>query len=141
MLKFHCHFVLFCYQKIPVLIHESHSRRFPSPILLFRQLRPLFVSMNCQTVRIFHAIRSFYLYQLKIGLNFLQDFLGAKNFLEFGFQTIQDQRKRYGNTSTFDKLSNFLSQEILVNNILMAEENREKLYVYMYLFCENFHQN
>ena len=89
----------------------------------------------------FHAIWIFYLYQLKIGLNFLQDFLGAKNFLEFGFQTIQDQRKRYGNTSTFDKLSNFLSQEILVNNILMAEENREKLYVYMYLFCENFHQN
>ncbi|XP_028392786.1 integrator complex subunit 8-like isoform X5 [Dendronephthya gigantea] len=56
-----------------------------------------------------------------------KDFVGAKSFLDFGFQTIQDQRKRYGNTSTFDKLSNFLSQEILVTNILIAEENREKL--------------
>ena len=56
-----------------------------------------------------------------------KDFVVAKSFLDFGFQTIQDQRKRYGNTSTFDKLSNFLSQEILVANILMAEENREKL--------------
>jgi hypothetical protein len=54
----------------------------------------------------------------------------AKSFLDFGFQTMQDQRKRYGNTATFDKLSNFLSQEILVINILMAEENREKLYEY-----------
>ncbi|CAB3992343.1 Hypothetical predicted protein [Paramuricea clavata] len=56
-----------------------------------------------------------------------KDFVVAKSFLDFGFQTMQDQRKRYGNTATFDKLSNFLSQEILVINILMAEENREKL--------------
>lgn len=56
-----------------------------------------------------------------------KDYVEAKSFLDYGFQTIQEQRKRYGNTSTFDKLSNFLSQEILVTNILMAEENRGKI--------------
>lgn len=54
-------------------------------------------------------------------------YIEAKSFLDFGFQTIQERRKRYGSTSTFDKLSNFISQEILVANILMAEENREKI--------------
>ena len=65
----------------------------------------------------------------------------AKSFLDFGFQTMQDQRKRYGNTATFDKLSNFLSQEILVINILMAEENREKLYEYVISLLGSFISN
>ena len=70
---------------------------------------------------------SFSLNDILLSLHIVKDFATAKGFLDFGYQTIQDQRKRYGNTSTFDKLSNFLTQEVLVINILMAEENREKL--------------